>query len=88
MKLIIDIPNYVYCDIQAFKTIYDDKIEIVSKAIIDGTPLPKGHGDLIDRNSLITITDIRIDGTEFTYVPYSEIETAQAIVKADISGKE
>lgn len=31
---------------------------------------------LIDADNLITVTDIREDGREITYVPYSEIEDA------------
>ena len=31
---------------------------------------------LIDTENLMTVTDIREDGTEITYVPYSEIESA------------
>ena len=33
---------------------------------------------LIDAENLMTVTDIREDGTEITYVPYSEIESACA----------
>ena len=31
---------------------------------------------LIDAENLMTVTDIREEGTEITYVPYSEIESA------------
>lgn len=55
----------------------------IADAIKNGTPLPKGHGDLIDRSNLITTTDIRTDGIEFTYVPYSEIEYAPTIIEED-----
>lgn len=52
MKLVIDIPDYVYCDIQAYKTIFDDKIEEVAKAIKYGTLLSREHGDLVDRDEI------------------------------------
>lgn len=52
MQIVIDIPDYVYCDIQAYKTIFPDKIEEVAKAIKYGTPLPKGHGRLIDADDI------------------------------------
>lgn len=55
MQIVIDISDYVYCDIQAYKTIFDDKIEEVAKAIKNGTSLPKGHGRLIDANSIYQI---------------------------------
>lgn len=40
--------------------------------------------EYIVRNELITITDIREDGTEYTYIPYSVIEDAETVTKADI----
>lgn len=60
--------------------VYSDDI---GYTIFGYTILPKGHGRLIDVSELLTITDIRADGSEFTYVPYSEIEDAPTIVKAD-----
>lgn len=51
--------------------------------ILKGTPLPKGHGDLIDVSNLLTVTDIKSDGSEFTYVSYSEIDDAPTIIEAD-----
>ncbi len=51
-------------------------------SIRNGVPLPKGHGDLIDKSKLLTVTDY--DGeNEKTYVLYEEIENAQPIIKAD-----
>lgn len=47
MKIIIDIPEcfYEYCKAQ------EDATEI-QLAVKNGTPLPKGHGDLIDKEKL------------------------------------
>ena len=48
MKLIIDIPEEFY---NACKEWVTDECANIEQAIIaDGTPLPKGHGDLIDRD--------------------------------------
>lgn len=55
----------------------------VLDVIMNGTPLHKGHGDLIDKSDLLTTTDIRADGSEFTYVPYHEINNATIVVEAD-----
>lgn len=55
----------------------------VIDAIKKGTLLPKGHGDLIDKSELTTVTEIKPDGSEITYVPYSEIEEANVMIKAD-----
>lgn len=38
---------------------------------------------LIDAENLMTVTDIREDGTEITYVPYSEIESAPTAYDPD-----
>lgn len=38
---------------------------------------------LIDADELSTVTDIREDGTEFTYIPYSEIEEAATAYDID-----
>ena len=38
---------------------------------------------LIDAENLMTVTDIREDGTEITYVPQSEIESAPTAYDPD-----
>lgn len=38
---------------------------------------------LIDADELMTVTDVREDGTEVTYVPYSEIEDAPTAYDPD-----
>ena len=87
MQIVIDIDENVYTrlfdnGIEDYAIINDDLFAI-AKSIRNGTPLTKGHGDLIDVSNLLTVTDIREDGSEFTYVPYSEIEDAPTIIEAD-----
>lgn len=60
--------------------------EILIDAVIDGVELSKGHGDLIDKSELTTVTEIKPDGSECTYVPYSEIENANVIIETDNEG--
>lgn len=50
MKLIIDIPEKAYKLRLTNPVWYDSNID---KAIRNGTPLPKEHGDLIDRDHMI-----------------------------------
>ena len=45
MQIVIDIPEYIY-------NLSQSHGDIVYKYIAKGTPLPKGHGDLIDRNKI------------------------------------
>lgn len=94
MKLVIDIDEDLYVHIKNSYIVCEETLTgktflgAVYNAIANGKLLPKGYGDLIDKNNLITITDISADGIEFTYVPYSDIEDAPTIIEADISGKE
>ena len=96
MKLIIDIPeekfsiikNKMYCGI------YDPDLY---KAIANGTPLPKGHGRLIDGSKLKVELEcgIRAGNYEEGYERYAHInsmddcvdavEYADTIIEADKS---
>lgn len=52
MKIVIDIPEESYkatCD----GCMLPPDVENVVQGIKNGTPLPKGHGDLIDRSEVI-----------------------------------
>jgi hypothetical protein len=54
----------------------------ISKYLKNGTPLPKGHGDLIDAD------EIQFENTEFeTYgdycIAFDAIDTATPIIEAD-----
>ncbi len=51
MKLIIDIPNNVYSDYRY--QIQHGLDNPAKKYIANGTPLPKGHGRLVDENYVI-----------------------------------
>lgn len=77
MQIVIDISEvfYEYCKAQ------EDAIEI-QLAVKKGTPLPKGHGRLIDAD------EIRFESREFdTYEDYSRafdaIDYAETIVEAE-----
>ena len=51
MKLVIDIPDYTYEELRDCKGVITIGEAItITQAIKNGTPFPKGHGDLIDRN--------------------------------------
>lgn len=55
MKLVIDIPEKIYSYVNTqWRDIpkNDSPANIMCNAIIDGTPLPKGHGRLIDADAL------------------------------------
>ena len=88
MKLIIDIPEKDYISIKnALNSLIENGCERTSVsqvclAILNGTPLPKGHGDLVDRNDLLEYTDINRCAYTPTINRY-DIITAPTIIEAD-----
>lgn len=51
MKIVIDIPQYIYEHAKEQSEDSNDEWDVM-RAIANGTPLPKGHGDLIDKEKL------------------------------------
>ena len=49
IELVIKIPEEIYKASQIIDVKYEDNIQIPLEVIANGIPLPKGHGDLIDR---------------------------------------
>lgn len=85
MEILIKLDKRLY-EYAKHHTLTSSEIDEICDAIVNGTIPPKGHGDLIDINELTTVTEIRPDGSECTYVPYSEIENANVVVEADKEG--
>lgn len=87
MKLVIDIPKRVYdYIIKKGYIVNSDRLE-VAESIINGAPLPKGHGDLIDKSKLkvhYVGTDI---GTDCPVYLLPTVDEAQPIIKADKEAK-
>jgi hypothetical protein len=52
MQIVIDMDEELYKRIKKNCDIYEEEIESVAFSIIGGTPLPKGHGRLIDADAL------------------------------------
>ena len=82
MQIVIDIPenDYELALRNDYSTIY--KGVHIADAIKNGTPLPKGHGRLIDAD------EIQFENTEFdTYSDYSRafdaIDQADTIIEAE-----
>lgn len=86
MQIVINIPEDVH---ERIKRLVDDDCfshDIVGanmKRIAKGTPLPKGHGRLIDENDLIH-EDIKCaDGYEYDIVHAGYIDSAPTIIEAE-----
>lgn len=58
MKLVIDIPENVIEGAKSSPNYYPTyHFERIWRAIANGIPLPKGHGDLIDRDKFKSLMD-------------------------------
>lgn len=51
MELVINIPEKIYEASQVMDVKYEDVIQIPLEVIANGTPLPKGHGRLVDADA-------------------------------------
>lgn len=79
MQIVIDISDDDYNNIKN----YTGFLAYYEYLIKNGTPLPKGHGDLIDRSELMPDSDYD-DGT-FYAVSIGAINGAPTIIEADRS---
>ena len=61
----------------------EDDGEYAIKAIVNGVPLPKDHGRLIDVDDLEISTGTIDDWSERDFVYLDEIEDAPSIINAD-----
>lgn len=80
MQVVIDIPERMYTTICGREEYRCNPLELYIK---NGTVLPKGHGDLIDRSKLKVHhvgTDI---GTDCPVYLLPTVDTASAIIEAD-----
>ena len=53
MQIVIDIPESILNTIQADEMISREQLAVLQMHILNGTPLPKGHGRLIDADKTI-----------------------------------
>lgn len=85
MKVVVDIPYWLYDAMQEHREpIYSQSL---GEAVRDGTPIPKGHGKLIDADK-IGLTDFECllcngDYKEALKMLEDKIKNADAIIEAD-----
>lgn len=82
MKMVIEIPEETANAIKdnaMFGVIPNEILWDVTSAIVNGTPLPKGHGRLIDADAVL---EDPIGDT------YKDIDIAETIIEADKEGAE
>ena len=73
MKIVIDIPEEKLGWIKEYPDVYTGW---QNESIRNGTPLPKGHGRLID-------ADVLVSGFEDNYEFCEEVNATPTIIKAD-----
>lgn len=91
MKIVIDIPDSIYNEIKDSEDLFRrEPKNIILCAILDGTPLPKGHGRLIDADALNTRMNQRMEkiGDDESIWETSNVATAlelfaPTIIEAD-----
>ena len=98
MQIVIDIPEETYQDVLKNGFIYDEDNEVVTHAIKKGTPLPKGHGDLVDRDAINErFYSIYNDAMNCSNQPSDKyllnswsmcLDTASTIIEADTESEE
>lgn len=96
MKVIVDIPNWLYNAIMEHKEPHYSKS--LGEAVRDGTPLPKGHGKLGDLDSIMndindsinemTNIGISVDGQYLWAKLNDVVDNAPVIIEADKEGEE
>lgn len=77
MKLVIDIPEERY-ELMKEKSMFG-RVDVWKDAIRNGTPLPKGHGDLVDRKEMLDAPYKNGGFVEW----YNVIKYAPTIIEAD-----
>lgn len=87
MQIVIDIDEHIYKQIMADSEVYilDNEVDriLIENAIYNGTPLPEGHGRLIDESQIKHIdchTEQELYGAKIRYVKTTDAPT---IIEAD-----
>ena len=83
MKIVIDIPQYIYEHAKEQSEDNNDEWDAM-RAIANGTPLPKGHGDLVDFDRLCKEY---WDGN-YMEIHKDDLSNIKPIIEADKEGKE
>ena len=81
MQIVIEIPEGILNTIQADEMINREQLAVLQMHILNGTPLPKGHGRVVDVDEVIKIANKTKD-------LHGAIWNAPTIIEADRSDEE
>lgn len=85
MQIVIDIPESIYDTIQSDEMISREQLAILQMHIMNGTLLPKGHGRLIDADTLEECKEVMntiMNECEYA-VRMDEVRNVPTIIEAD-----
>lgn len=82
MKLVIDIPEIIYKRGLPSAEVRNS-VDVVSKAILNGTPLPKGHGRLIDVDKIDWWKGEDAEGNPVFLLDRTDISKEPTVLEAD-----
>lgn len=86
MQIVIDIPESILNTIQADEMISREQLAVLQMHILNGTPLPKGHGRLVDADAFSGDMFCDADMTNQHTCYYSIrklLDVAPTIIEAD-----
>ena len=83
VELVIKLPEEVKNRL-CFGVTYPKDIQVICEALNNSTPLPKGHGDIVDIETLI---DMFWDGNSMEITKY-DLSVIKPIIKADKKSEE
>lgn len=86
MEIVIEISEEEYNRMKEKKMF--GNVTVWKNAICNGTPLPKGHGDLIDRSTLEPDTEWSDWDDGWISYSYGQIADADVVIKADGGGED
>ena len=90
MQIVIKLSDKIYDTIMDDEMPTNEQMKVIVQRIYEGTPLPKGHGDLIDADELFW--DIQTDeqmrlGKHLAWVK-ERIDNAPTIIEADTESED
>ena len=82
MKMVIDVPEETYKNLQKRSTEIQAEGYLLENSVLNGTPLPKGHGRILDEKDILDTENN--DGGWYDLVDMPEyIAGVEAIIEAD-----
>lgn len=87
MQIVIDIPESRYEECLAWRKKGKFNVHPLELAVANGISLPKGHGDLIDRNT-IQMSAEKFHSLGDLYTAQWVVDTTPTVIPADKGEKE